>query len=136
VAARFIYSRQHMSKQQARPKASAFYPPHDGQLSVVHSTGLRDHDVWEIGTITLGTQPGRGKIHGRADVPVKAFIERKLRAIRDDNPFERHTSVIGWPESPDPDERKQQRMLICLELSQDPEVRLLIPEEPIIRSAV
>jgi hypothetical protein len=67
---------------------------------------------------------------------VKAFIERKLRAIRDDSPFERHTSVIGWPESSDPDERKQQRMLICLELSQDPEVRLLIPEKPIIRSAV
>src|SRR5580698_4802717 len=63
LAVRFIYSRKHMSEQQARPKAPAFYPPHDSQLSVVHSTGLQDHHVWEIGILTLGTQPGRDKIH-------------------------------------------------------------------------
>src|SRR5271169_3487849 len=88
--------------------------PHN-ELSVVHSTGLPESDVWQIGRQTLDNQPGRDKIHGRADVPVRALIERKLRAIRDDNPFKRHTSVIGWPESSDPDERNQLRMQICLE---------------------
>lgn len=134
MVARFIYSLRHISKQQRRPKPVVFYPPPDSQLSVAHSTGLQDHEVWEISALTLGTQPGRDKIQGRADLPVRAFVEKKLRAIRDDEPFERHTSVIGWPEPGDLDERKQQRLLICLELSLDPDVKLVIPESPIIRS--
>lgn len=125
-----------MSRSSARPKPDAFYPPPDDELSVVHSTGLPDSDVWEIGRLhTLGNQSGRDKICGRADVPVMALAERKLRAIRDDNPFRRHTSVMGWPESGDADEKKQQRKQICLELSQDPTVKLVIPESPIVRSA-
>ena len=125
-----------MNKSHARPKPGAFYPPPDDQLSVVHTTGLADSDVWEIGRLhALGSEPPRDKIHGRADLPVKALIDRKLRAIRDDNPFERHTSVVDWPQSSDPDERKQQRTLICLELSQDPAVRLVVPESPIVYSS-
>lgn len=119
-----------MSTQHARPKPGAFSPsPHD-ELSVVHSTGLGDGDVWKIGALTLGTEPPRDKIHGRADIPVKTLVERKLRAIRDDNPFTRHTSVVGWPDSADLDERKQERKQICLELSQDLRVKLVIPDSP------
>jgi hypothetical protein len=118
-----------------RPKPEAFYPPQDNQLSVVHSTGLLDNEVWEIGRLhALGTQAGRDKIHGRADVPVLALVEKSLRAIRDDNPFQRHTSVVGWPDPNNPDERKQQLIGICLELSQDQDVRLVIPVSPIARS--
>lgn len=136
TVARFIYSEKRMSKQHARPMPDAFYPPPDDELSVVHTTGLPDRDVWEIGRLyALGNQPGRDKIRGRADVPVKALAERKLRAFRDDNPFKRHTSVVGWPKSDDPHERKRQRMAICLELSQDPDIKLVIPESPIIPSA-
>src|ERR1035438_10509505 len=110
LVARFIYSERRMNKLHARPTPDAFYPPPDDELSVVHSTGLADCDVWEIGRRhTLGTQSVRDKICGRADVPVKAVVDRKLRARLDDNPFKRHTSVIGWPKSSDPDERKQQR---------------------------
>ena len=123
-----------MSRLHGRPKPVAFEPPADNELSVVHSTGLSDHEIWEIGRLTLGTQSEREKIHGRADVPVKSLVERKLRAIRDDNPFQRHTSVIGWPRFSDPDERKQQRLEICLALSQDPDVKLVIPETPIMHS--
>lgn len=124
-----------MTLSASRPKPEAFSPPADNKLSVAHSTGLPDRDVWEIARLhALGTQPGRDKIHGRADIPVKALVERKLRAVRDDIPFKRHTSVIGWPDPNDPDERKRQRKQICLELSQDPDVKLVIPESPIIRS--
>jgi hypothetical protein len=137
LVTRFILSEKRISKLNHQAKPEAFYPPPDYELSVVHSTGLLDRDVWEIGRLhTLSNQPGRDKIHGRADVPVKALVERKLRAIRDDNPFKRHTSVIGWPKSEDPDERKEQRNLICLELSLDPSVKLVIPESPITRSTV
>lgn len=136
LVARFIYSERRINKRLAKPTPDAFYPPPDNELSVVHSTGLPDRDVWAIGRMhTLGTQSGRDAIHGRADVPVNALIERRLRAIRDDNPFERHTKVVGWPEPSNPDERKQQRKLICLELSQDLSVKLIIPDSPIIRSA-
>jgi hypothetical protein len=123
-----------MNKLRTRPLPDAFYPPPDDELSVVHSTGLPEFDVWEIGKLTLSTQPGRDRILGRADVPVKALVHLKLRAIRDDKPFNRHTSVVGWPESADPDERKQLRKAICLELSQDSDIKLVIPESPIIRS--
>ena len=85
--------------------------------------------------LTLGTQPGRDKIYGRADVPVKELNERMLHAIRDDSPFERHTSVVGWPRSDNRDEQKQRWKQICLELSQHPDVKLLTPETPIRRSA-
>jgi hypothetical protein len=136
LVARFIYSRNHMSPLHGRPKPEAFQPPSDKPLSVVHSTGLSDHDIWEIGRLhALGNQPGRDKIRGRADVPIKALIEKKLCAIRDDNPFKRHTSVVGWPVSADADERKRQRLAICLELSQDPDIKLVIPESPITRAA-
>jgi len=136
LVTRFIYSERRMNKLRTRPMPDSFYPPADGELSVVHSTGLPDHEVWEIGrTHALGDQPGRDRIRGRADVPVKALIDRKLSAIRDDNPFKRHTSVIGWPTSDDADQQKQQRTGICLELSQDPDVKLIIPESPIVHTA-
>jgi hypothetical protein len=124
-----------MSKLHARPKRAAFDPSPYDELSVVHSTGLPDLEVWEIGKLTLAAERGRDKIRGRADVPVKVLIRNKLRAMRDDNPFKRHTSVIGWPKSEDPDQQKQERIEICLQLSQDPEVKLIITESPIVHSA-
>jgi hypothetical protein len=113
------------------PKRTAFDPSPYDELSVVHSTGLSESEVWQIGRQTLDGQPGRGKIHGRADIPVKALVERKLRAIRDDNPFKRHSSVIGWPNPADPAARRQERVQISLELSQDSDIKLIVPESPI-----
>ncbi|MGA9071995.1 MAG: hypothetical protein WB424_17160 [Terracidiphilus sp.] len=133
--ARFILNKSYFSKSQGKLKRPAFDPSPYDELSVVHSTGLLESDVWNIGRQTLVNQPGRNKIYGRADLPVEALVERQLRAIRDDNPFERHTSVKGWPESSDSDERKQRRIQICLELSQDPTVKLVIPESTIIFNA-
>jgi len=124
--ARFIYSQNKMSA--SRPRPAVFDPSPHNELSVVHSTGLTDDEAWKIGSRTLGTEPGRKTIRGRADVPVHVLIEQKLRAMRDDNPFERHTSVLDWPSSNDPNEAKQLRKLICLELSQHPEVTLAIPK--------
>lgn len=91
--------------------------------------------MWRIGVLTLTTAQGRNKIHGRADVPVYAFTEKRLHVVRDDNPFERHTSVTGWPQTIDDDETKQQWKQICLELSLHPEVKLVVPELPIVLPA-
>jgi hypothetical protein len=131
VVARFIYSRRNLSNSTLRPKPTAFDPSPYHELSVAHSTGLTDEQIWEIGSRTLGTQPGRTTIHGRADVTVRALIEQQLRALRDDDRFARHTSVVGWPSSADPDQDKQRRKQICLELSQHPDVILAVPVIPI-----
>jgi len=131
LVSRFIYSKRKMTRASGRVKPEAFDPPRDGRLSVVHSTGLADGEIWEIGTLTLGTQPGRDTIYGRADVPVGCFVSRRLRAILDNDPFLRHTSVVGWPESSDPQSQNELRLQICLELSQDPAIKLTIPESPV-----
>lgn len=131
LVARFIHSKSQISKSRGMPKRTAFDPSPYDELSVVHSTGLSESEVWQIGRQTLDGQPGRGKIHGRADIPVKALVERKLRAIRDDNPFKRHSSVIGWPNPADPAARRQERVQISLELSQDSDIKLIVPESPI-----
>lgn len=133
VVARFIYSKSHFSALHGRPKPGAFDPsPHD-ELSVAHSTGLQNGDVWNIAKLTLGSDRGRDKVHARTEIPVKELKHRQLRAIRDDHPFERHTSVKGWPIIADINEQKAQRKQICLELSQHPEVKLLVPPAPITR---
>ena len=104
------------------------------ELSVVHSSGLSDADTWEIGKQTLGNETGRDKIYARVDAPVQSFLDLKLRALRDDKPFKRHTSVIDWPIGSDAAETKQAWKLICLELSEDPRVSLALPADPVERT--
>jgi hypothetical protein len=54
--------------------------------------------------------------------------------VRDDNPFERHTLVLGWPELVDANARKEAWKAICLQLSQSEMVTLALPENPIRRA--
>lgn len=131
TVARFIYSRSNIRPSDLTPKPAAFNPAPYNVLSVVHSTGLSSEDIWTIGAETLGTERGRSRIYGRADAPVLAFTDKELRVVRDNEPFDRHTSVTGWPEGKDADETKQLWKQICLELSQHPEVRLAIPDSPV-----
>jgi hypothetical protein len=135
MVSRFIYSSSAFSKQHSRVKPGAFNPEPHPKLSVLHSTGLCDKEVWKCGQQTLGTQRGRTKIHCRADLAVEKFIAKKLQAIRDDDPFERHTSVVGWPRNADPDQQKAEIKAICLELSQDPEIRVVLPVAPITKDS-
>ena len=103
------------------------------ELSVVHSSGLSDPEIWEIGRHALGSEPGRETIYARADAPVRSFMDLILRALRDDKPFRRHTSIIGWPIESDAAETKQKWKLICLQLSEDPRVSLVLSATPIER---
>jgi hypothetical protein len=133
--ARFIYSTSNIRKSQARPKPGVFSPSLHApfELSVVHSSGLADSEIWDLGRQTLGNQPGRERIQGRADIPVQSLLDVRLRALRDDNPFKRHTSVIDWPQGSDDDNRKQLWKMITLELSEDVRICLALPVEPVIR---
>jgi len=100
---------------------------------VAHSSGLSDTEIWEVGKQTLGTEPGREKIYGRADVPVQSLVDVKLRALRDDKPFKRHTSVVDWPIGSDANETKELWKQITLELSEDLRINLALPTTPVMR---
>jgi hypothetical protein len=101
-------------------------PPRSGELSVVHSTGLSHEALWQTGQETVGNSPGRNKIHGRADVPVSSFLDVSLRAVRDDQPFSRHTSIVGWPIESDENGTKAHWKEICLKLSLDERINLVL----------
>ena len=119
LVTRFVYSKSNIRKA-----------PHM-ELSGVQSSGLNDSEIWGVGTQTLGTQPGRGTIYGRADIPVQSLLDVMLRALRDDKPFKRHTSVIDWPIGSDGNETKERWKQITLELSEDPRVQLVLPATPV-----
>jgi hypothetical protein len=130
---RLLYTKNHFSRPSNRPKPAAFDPSPYNELSTIHTTGLRHAAVWEVAVSALRDRPGRDQIHARADIPVDELLERKLRAVRDDDPFTRHTLVLGWPEVAEPNQRKEQWKEICLALSQCPRVHLVIPPSPIAR---
>jgi hypothetical protein len=133
LVTRVLYAKSQFNRARMRPKPSAFDPTPYTELSVVHITGLANVTVWGLAKKTLGNQPGRDKIHARADLPVKELLEQNLRAILDDNPFKRHTSVVGWPDIAEANERKARWKEICLALSESPDVTLVIPSTPIPR---
>jgi len=131
IVARILYSKRHFNPSRMRPNAGAFIPPPDAELSGVHVTGLSEAAIWEVAKTTVGTEPGRTTIYARADVLVNEFIRQKLRAIRDDKPFIRHTSVKGWPKVVDLNQQKERWKAICLALSESPNVSLILPAAPI-----
>lgn len=113
-----LYFKRHITPSINRPKPGAFSPEPYKELSVAHTTGLPHAEIWAIARLTLTTERRRDKVYARADVPVAELIRKKLTTIRDDDPFERHTLVKGWPDSTDPTERKELLKQITLELRQ------------------
>ena len=103
---------------------------------MAHINGLIDADVWFLSLNTLTDEPGRDTVYARADIPVAELVPHKLRAVRDDDPFERHSMIVGWPDSEDRNKRKEQCKLICLQLSQCEEIVLVVPKEPITLNKV
>lgn len=133
LVTRFICSESHIRKKKARPKPSAFNPSPHIELSVAHTSGLPNAEIWDLGKQTLGSEPGREKLHGRADVQVQSFVDVRLRTLRDDRPFKRHTCVVDWPLGSDANETKELWKQITLELSEDSRVTLVLPKAPIVR---
>jgi hypothetical protein len=88
-------------------------PGRDQTLSCLHTTGLRNAEIWEIAKKTLGTQAGRDKIYGRAELQVAAILASKLKAVRDDFEIERHVTVSGWP-APGLDKADQKEIALRL----------------------
>jgi hypothetical protein len=132
MVSRFIYTKRNIIISAGKPRPNAFEPPEDRQLSTVHSTNLSNDSVWLLARKTLG--PKRPHMYARADLAVRDLIEQELRAIRNDDPFERHTNVVGWPDSADADDRKSKTIEICLKLCHAPSMNLVFPPEKIVWS--
>lgn len=124
---RFILTESKIRKSTRRPKPSAFDPSPYHELSVVHSSELSEPEIWQLGNHIRGAKPGRTSIFCRVDAPVEAFNDVKLRALRDDNPFERHTSVVDWPLGSDGNDTKALWKAICLDLSEDSRISVEFP---------
>ncbi len=131
MVCRFIYTKKNITSEK-KPRRNAFEPPDDRQLSTAHSTNLSNDNIWLLARKTLG--PTRRKVFARVDLLVRDLIEHKLRAVRDDDPFERHTIVVGWPDSADDDDRKAKTLEICLALCHAPSMNLELPPEVIVWS--
>lgn len=115
-------------------RQGVFLPPPDLILSVAHTTGVSEPEVWGLAKHTLGTQPGRDAVYARVDLPVRVFSSQRLRTLRDDIPFVRHTSVVDWPRHDDPDQQKEVLKQVCLEISQSVEVKLVVAAQLITRT--
>jgi hypothetical protein len=135
LVTRFIYTEKNIGKDKNnpaayRPQRNAFEPPPDLELSTAHITELTENEIWSVGRFTLNSK--RRKIYARADLKVADYEKRRLVATRDNDPFERHTVVTGWPNPPDPNERKSQIIATCLELCHADSLNMVVLDEPII----
>jgi hypothetical protein len=101
-----LFGDRHYSSKNRLVKPGAFDPAPYTELSVGHTTALTVAEIWALGETVL-IHTGLPKLYARADIDVAHLAERKLKAIRDDQDYERHTNVIGWPDVEDPDLRKR-----------------------------
>jgi len=94
---RFLTSRTHFSNSDVKP--AAFSPPPDLKLSVVRIDSLTLREIWNIGqTQVIDKLPPGRTLYGMGKLKVSDVQSQNLTVDPDNNPFYRHSSIIGWPE--------------------------------------
>lgn len=107
---RLLFQSGNFSRQKKVVKASAFQPPPDGQLSVAHTQGLSEPEILDIARLVLEQrrlQNPNASYYGRADFLASEVLNAvgstpgleamEIRIIRDDEGFEGHSTIRGWP---------------------------------------
>jgi len=90
---RFIRdNKNHVALTKGIAKPRAFLPPKDRKLSVCHTQGMRQNQIWQIGDNWIGKE-----VQYRADMKAESVKKVNLKVILDNNP-EYHVSITGWPE--------------------------------------
>jgi len=102
---RFIRSKSHISKDKGIVKSRAFLPAKNRELSVCHTQGMKQNQIWKIGDSWLSTT-----VQYRADLKAESVIMSNLKVILDNNP-EHHVNITEWPED------KNLQKSIALELA-------------------
>lgn len=111
---RFLLSKRWFSKEKQSVKFNAFMPPKNLELSVACTESMQEEAVWSIGRKVVTLHPGDVTLYGRADFGAKTIREQDLQIKRDDQPFEGHANVFGWPAN---DESAQQMKALELAAS-------------------
>ena len=112
--ARFLFRRGEIAAEKGIAKWRAFIPDDNGETSVAEVTGLALLGVLELSQ-TVSQFRGRDA-RGHAAFSAKVLPAAGLEFVRDDDPFERHGNLIGWPMDPGR-ESKALRINIAQKLS-------------------
>lgn len=108
TVSRFILSRRHFSLQPPRIKAEA-YMPRQGEVSVFRTEGLREPQIWSIGSEIA--QSAKRTLHARGDTVVHEVRQIGLDILKAEPP-PRHANIVSWPENDKPRQK-----LIALQLA-------------------
>jgi hypothetical protein len=110
VLARFVFSSNHIRKENGRVHENAFMPPPVGALSVTRHNALDSEHLWLLG-LAIGAQTPR-TLYGRADVTAATYRSVKLDVKAAPAPGnDHHAEVVGWPSE------KPKQKLIALEVA-------------------
>ena len=123
---RFMFGDRHYSAKKRLLKPGAFNPSPYDELSVGHTTGLDTAQIWQLGEV-VRAHTKSPTLYARADLDVAHVLEQKLKAVRDDQDYERHTNVIGWPVVADDDAKKRLWKHIASELAD--KATLVLPSD-------
>jgi len=112
---RFIPHKNQVNRATGQVKADAFIPSKKVPLqkSVCCSSHYNDEQLWQIAEAHLGLSrtktPEKQTLYGRADVEARIITNAGLNIDRDDQPFDGHANILGWPS-----DGKMQRELALL----------------------
>src|SRR6266568_4343809 len=94
LLARFIFQKNHFSRQNNRVKYNAFLPNPDGETSVFRTDGFADHEIWQTGE-QVGFQRTQ-TLYGRGDIRTDKVVEAGLN-VQPTEPPKHHANIIDWP---------------------------------------
>lgn len=95
--ARVAFSKSDLRRSAGRLHWAAFDPGPAGRLSCIHVAGLAEREIWDLTLTVLAHRKDRDTVHGRGDFHAGIATDAGLLALRDDDPFERHCELKGWP---------------------------------------
>jgi hypothetical protein len=92
---RYLFNKGDFSRPVGKAKPRAFErPPKDNDLSMFHTEGLDEPNVWTLGASTRADQT----LKARADLRADDVATAGLTIDPNDDP-PRHVSILGWPSS-------------------------------------
>lgn len=105
--ARFLFHRDHYAPSKAIARPRAFLPGPDGKTSVAEITNMSAEAVMALSVVVGRLRRRDAKAH--AELDVSAVESAGLTFVRDDNPFERHGNLTGWPQDPGPIDKARRK---------------------------
>jgi len=92
--ARFIFQKNHFSRQNNRVKYNAFLPNPDGETSVFRTDELSEQALWQTGE-QVGFQRTQ-TLYGRGDIRTDKVVEAGL-SVQPKEPPKHHANIVDWP---------------------------------------